>query len=364
MTVQDIISEIEKLAPLAYAEDFDNVGLLVGQSHTKVKGILIAHDTLEAVIDEAIDARCNLIISYHPIIFGGLKRITGSNYVERAVLKAIQHGICIYATHTALDNSFEGMNAMICKKIGLENRKVLLAQPDTIKKLVVHVPNDSLENVRHALFQAGGGTIGNYDNCSFTIAGKGSFKGNENSSPTVGEPGVTEWTDEMQLHITYPRHREKAVLKALFSSHPYEEVAYEITKLENKNQHIGIGMYGELKEELSEREFLRQLKETFNLQVIRHSALLGKPVKRVAVLGGSGAFGISAAKACKVDIFITGDLKYHDFFKAEGQIVLADIGHFETEQFTKELLYAFLIEKFPNFAVVLSKEETNPIQYT
>ena len=364
MTIQHITTAIEKLAPLAYAEDFDNVGLLVGNADTKVKGILIAHDTLESVIDEAIESNCNLIISYHPIIFKGLKRLTGKNYVERAVIKAIQNDIAIYATHTALDNSFDGMNAMICKKLGIQNRKVLIHQADTIKKLIVHVPKNSIETVRQALFMVGAGTIGNYDNCSFNIEGKGSFKGNEESNPTVGQKGETEWTDEIQLHMTYPVHRENQILKALFATHPYEEVAYEVSKIENKNQHIGIGMYGELEKPISEEDFLQHLKNKFNLSIIRHSNLLGKPIQKVAVLGGSGAFGISAAKACGADIYITGDLKYHDFFQAENKIILADIGHFETEQFTKELLYSYLTEKFHNFALVLSKKNTNPIQYT
>lgn len=364
MTVQNIINEIEKLAPLDYAEEFDNVGLLVGDKNVEVQGILIAHDCLESVVEEALEKKCNLIVSYHPILFKGLKRITGDTYVQKAVIKAVQHRICIYATHTALDNSFEGMNAMICKKIGLQNKKILIPQKKSIRKLTTYVPEESVSKVRQAIFRAGGGSIGNYDCCSFNIQGKGSFKGNENANPVLGTKGSLEWVDEIQLNITYPRHKEKALLNALFSTHPYEEVAYEITQIENNNQHIGIGMNGVLPKELSEKQFFAHLKETFNLKVIRHSRLLGKPIKRVAVLGGSGAFGIAAAKACKADVFVTGDLKYHDFFQAENQIILADIGHFETEQFTKELLYSYLIEKFPNFAIVLSKENTNPIQYT
>lgn len=364
MTVQNIIDEIEKLAPLDYAEEFDNVGLLVGDRDAEVQGILIAHDCLENVIEEALEKKCNLIISYHPILFKGLKRITGETYVQKAIIKAIQQRICIYATHTALDNSFEGMNAMICKKIGLQNRRILIHQKHSIRKLTTYVPEESATKVRQAIFKAGGGSIGNYDRCSFNIQGKGSFKGNENANPAMGTKGTLEWAEEIQLNVTYPRHKEKAILSALFSMHPYEEVAYEITQIENKNQHIGMGMSGTLPKELSEEQFLMHLKKTFNLKVIRHSHLLGKPIKKVAVLGGSGAFGITAAKACKADIFVTGDLKYHDFFQAENKIILADIGHFETEQFTKELLYSYLIEKFPNFAIVLSKENTNPIQYT
>lgn len=364
MKIKEVLQEIEKLAPLAYAEDFDNVGLLVGNKNAEVKGILIAHDALESVIEEAIEKKCNLIISYHPIIFKGLKSLTGKTYVERAVMKALKNDIAIYAIHTALDNSFEGMNAMICKKLNLKNRQVLMHQAKTIKKLVTYVPKKQADQVRQAIFDAGAGNIGNYDHCSFNIAGKGSFKGNENSNPTLGEKGKLHFEEEIQLNITFPKHRETAVISALKQAHPYEEVAYEIYQIENKNQHIGIGMIGERENPISEKEFLQELKNTFNLSIIRHSKLLNKEIKKIAVLGGSGSFGISAAKSAQADIFITGDLKYHDFFQAENQIVLADIGHYETEQFTKELLHSYLIEKFRNFAIVLSEENTNPIQYT
>lgn len=362
--IKDILTEIERLAPLDYAEDFDNVGLLVGDKNAKIKAVLIAHDTLENVVEEAIEKDCNLIISYHPIIFKGLKSLTGKNYVERAVIKAIKNDIAIYATHTALDNSFEGMNAMICQKLKLKNRQVLIPQPQTIKKLITYVPVKEADKVRQAIFDAGGGSIGNYDHCSFNTTGKGSFKGNEDSNPVIGERGKIHYEEELQLNITYPRHKELAVLKALHQSHPYEEVAFEIYQIENKNQHIGIGMYGELETPITEKDFLIQLKKTFNLNIVRHSSLPGKPIKRVAVLGGSGSFGINAAKAVGADIFVTGDLKYHDFFRAESQLILADIGHFETEQFTKELLHSYLIKKFSNFAIVLSDKNTNPIQYT
>lgn len=364
MKIRDIINAFEKWTPSAYAEDFDNVGLLVGRPDTEVTGILIAHDALEAVVDEAIEGNCNLIVCYHPIIFKGLKSLTGRTYVERAVMKALENKIAIYALHTALDNAYHGMNAKICEKLGLENQKILMHQKNTIKKLVTYVPSKDADRVRQAIFDAGAGNIGNYDLCSFNMEGRGSFRGNEDSNPQLGSRGELEWVEEVQLNITFPRHRESAVIAALKTAHPYEEVAYEITSLENNNQHIGIGMVGRLPEAMTEEEFLNHLKKVFNLKVIRHSALLGKSVERVAVLGGSGAFAIGAAKAAGADIFVTGDLKYHDFFQGEGKIVLADIGHFETEQFTKELLYSFLSEKYRNFAILLSKINTNPVLYT
>ncbi len=364
MQIKDVTRALEELAPLSYAEDFDNVGLLVGDYHAEVEGVLIAHDTLEEVVEEALEKKCNLIISFHPIIFKGLKSLTGKNYVERAVLKAIKNDIAIYATHTALDNSFKGVNAMMCEKLNLRHKRVLIPQANTIKKLVTYVPRKEADKVRQAIFKAGGGNIGNYDQCSFNIDGKGSFKGNEDSDPKVGKRGELRFEEETQLNITFPKDRQTAVLQALFRSHPYEEVAYEVTSLENKNQHIGIGMVGELEQEMEATAFLRRVKEVFKLSVIRHSRLLGRPVKKIAVLGGSGAFGIQAAKSCQADIYITGDLKYHDFFQAENQLILADIGHFESERFTKELIHTFLIKKFRNFAIVLSDKNTNPVQYT
>lgn len=364
MQIQSVIRELETLAPPDYAEDFDNVGLLTGDKTTEVKGVLVTLDTLTKTVDEAIENDCNLIVSFHPIIFKGLKSITGKTYVERTVIKAIQYNIAIYAIHTALDNSFEGVNAMICKKLNLTQRRVLAPQANTIKKLTTYVPVKDGDTVRQAIFKAGAGNIGNYDDCSFNVKGRGSFKGNAASNPVKGEKGNLHFEEETQLNITFARHNEPKVLEALFKAHPYEEVAYEITSLDNKNQHIGIGMTGELPDEIPEEKFLQNLKTTFNLNVVRHSSFLNKPVKTIAVLGGSGAFAIEHAKAAQADVYVTADLKYHDFFRAEDQILLADIGHYETEQFTKQLLYSFLTKKFRNFAIVLSEESTNPIQYT
>ncbi|MCX2836727.1 Nif3-like dinuclear metal center hexameric protein [Salinimicrobium sp. MT39] len=363
MLVKEIIRELEKFAPTAYAEDFDNVGLLTGSPGSEVSGILVTLDTLETVVDEAIEKNCNLIVAFHPIIFSGLKKLTGSNYVERAILKAIKNDIAIYAIHTALDNSFKGVNDMICEQLGLIERTILIPQPGTIKKLVTFAPKKNAAEVREALFAAGAGTIGNYDHCSFNVAGSGSFRGNEASNPVIGRKGETHYEEEMQIGVTFPKHLEKNILNALFDNHPYEEVAYEVTTLENPNQHIGMGMTGILKEEMEEKAFLEQVKKTFGSGCIRHSALLGKPIKKVAVLGGSGSFAINQAIAAGADIFITADLKYHDFYKAEQRLVLADVGHYESEQYTKTLLTTYLKKKFANFAVVLSNTETNPIKY-
>ncbi|PKA82267.1 dinuclear metal center YbgI/SA1388 family protein [Ulvibacter sp. MAR_2010_11] len=370
MKVKEVVQLLEDFAPLSYAEDFDNTGLLVGNSEVDVTGILVTLDTLESVVDEAISTNCNLIFSFHPIVFSGLKKITGKTYVERVVEKAIKNDIALFAIHTALDNSWNGVNAMICEKLNLTNKHILLPQKGTIKKLITFVPVTEAEKVREALFAVGAGEIGNYSNCSFSLKGTGSFHGNEASNPKIGERGMTHFEEEIQIGVTFQKHLEKAVLKALSQSHPYEEVAYEITTLENTNQHIGMGMVGELQTPLSEKAFLQHLKKTMNTQSIRHSAFLNKNIKKVAVLGGSGSFAIEAAKQAGADVFVSADFKYHDFFKAEKSILLADIGHYESEQYTKDLLVAVLNKKITNFApalsaarVVKSEINTNPISY-
>ncbi len=363
MTIRDVTNILEEWAPLPYAEDFDNVGLLVGDASFKLTNVLVTHDALESVVQEAIDKNCNLIICFHPILFSGLKRIVGSNYVEKSILKAIKNDIAIYALHTALDNVSYGVNYGMAKALDLINTQILIPKKEHIRKLVTYVPHDSLETVKNALFKVGAGQIGNYDQCSFGIAGEGSFRASEKANPTVGSAGIQHKEPETQLHITYEKHFESKVLKSLFANHPYEEVAYEITPLQNNLQNVGLGMVGDLKESISEIDFLKLVKKTFKTGGIRHSELRNKPIKRVAVLGGSGAFGISQAIRSKADIYITADLKYHDYYKAEKRIILADIGHFESERFTKNIIADYLTEKMRNFAVVLSEENTNPINY-
>jgi dinuclear metal center YbgI/SA1388 family protein len=363
MKVKEVISLLEELAPLSYAEGFDNTGLLVGDANATISGVLVTLDTLENVVDEAIEKNCNLIVSFHPIIFSGLKKITGKTYVERVVQKAIKNDIAIFSNHTALDNSWNGVNAMICEKLGLKNRAILIPQHGTIKKLITFVPSKDADKVRNALFEAGGGNIGNYENCSFNIKGSGSFKGNEASNPVIGKKGEIHFEEETQIGITFAKHIQNNILKALFETHPYEEVAYEITTLENPNQNLGMGMIGQLEKPMSETEFLQFLKVTMKTDCVRHSALLRKQIQRVAVLGGSGSFAIENAKNTGADAFISADFKYHDFFKAENALLLADIGHYESEQFTKDLIHSFLKKKMTNFAVLLSQINTNPISY-
>ncbi len=363
MTIHEITDLLEELAPLSYAEEFDNVGLLVGNPKQEVSGILVTLDTLEVVVEEAIAKNCNLIVSFHPIIFKGLTKITGRNYVERTVFKAIQNDIAIYSIHTALDNSPIGVNAKICEVLGVQNPKILIPKQGTIKKLTTYVPLAKADDLRNYLFDAGGGTIGNYSQCSFNVAGTGTFNAGENAHPTIGEKGSMHQEKEVQLSMTFPSHREAKLLATLFREHPYEEVAYEVNTLDNTNQNLGMGMIGTLKKPISEIDFLNHLKQSMHAKGIRHSKLLDKPVQRVAVLGGSGAFAIKEAKKAGADIFVTADVKYHQFYEAESKLVIADIGHFETEQFTKNLLVAFLTKKIPNFAVTLAESKTNPIKY-
>lgn len=363
MKIKDIIAVLEEMAPLAYAEDFDNVGLLTGNANDDTTGVLVCHDALESVIDEAISKNCSMVVCFHPILFSGLKKITGKNYVERAVIKAIKNDIAIYAVHTALDNHKQGVNKIVCNHLGLKNTKILVPKEGFIRKLVTYTISENHEELRNALFNAGAGNIGNYENCSFNSQGLGTYQGNEGSNPEIGEPGEFVEGKEIKIEVTFEKHLESRILKALFNNHVYEEVAYEIYSLNNHHQNIGLGMTGELEQPMEEQEFLKFVKDKMKAPGIRHSAYTGKPVKKVAVLGGSGSFAIKNAIAAGADAFLTADLKYHQFYEAEGKLLLADIGHYESERYTKNYIVDYLTKKIPNFAFILSEENTNPVKY-
>jgi dinuclear metal center YbgI/SA1388 family protein len=363
MKIKEIITVLEEMAPLAYAEDFDNVGLLVGNQEAEATGVLVCHDALENIIDEAIAKKCNLVICFHPILFSGLKKITGKNYVERAIIKAIKNDIAIYAVHTALDNHQEGVNKIFCDALGLINTKILIPKQNFIRKLVTYTIPENAEEVRNAMFDAGAGMIGNYENCSFNSKGIGTYMGNEHSNPQVGERFEFVQGDEIKIEVTFEKHLENKILKALFKSHAYEEIAYEIYDLQNKHQNIGLGMIGELKNPMKEKEFLLFAKEKMQADGIRHSNFIGKEVKKIAVLGGAGSFAIKNAIQAGADVFLTADLKYHQFYEAENQLLLADIGHFESERYTKNYIVEYLRKKILNFAVILSEENSNPVKY-
>lgn len=363
MKIREVISKIEKRIPLQQAEDFDNVGLLCGSWDRNVSGILICHDALENVVDEAIQKNCNLIVCFHPIIFSGLKSLTGKNYVERAVVKAIENKIAIYAIHTAFDNDFFGVNYGICNQLGLKNLKILQPKKNTLKQLTVFVPKEYTEKVREALFAAGAGSIGFYDEYSFTVNGDGTFRPVEGSDPFSGQQGVRENADEDMISVIFEDYKQGQVVSAMKNAHPYEEVAHQVYGLDNTNQYVGLGMYGDFEEPLDEKDFLETVKGKFNLEVIRHSGFNHKKIKRVGVLGGSGAGGIRSALSKKCDAYLTGDVKYHDFFLAESKMLICDIGHFESEQFVTQQLFEIFSQKFTTFAISKSIEKTNPVNY-
>jgi dinuclear metal center YbgI/SA1388 family protein len=363
ITIKAVIDYLESIAPRPYQEPYDNSGLLVGDPSTAIKGIIVTLDCLEDVVQEAIDRDCNLIVAHHPIVFKGLNRFNGNNYVERTLIKAIKNDIAIYAIHTNLDNIHLGVNRKICEKIGLKNSRILLPKKDTLCKLVTFIPKENAETVLSALHEAGAGHIGNYKNCSFSVEGTGTFMPDEYAKPHIGQPQNQEYVKEVRAEIIFPTYLEGKILEALRKSHPYEEVAYYISTLANENQEVGSGMIGELETPMEPLDFLTGLKKSMGLTIIRHTFLIDKPIKKVAVCGGAGSFLLSNAIQAGADVFVTADFKYHEFFDADGRIIIADIGHYESEVFTKELLEDVLTKKLPNFAINFSKTVTNPISY-
>jgi dinuclear metal center YbgI/SA1388 family protein len=363
MKIKEITQFLEGIAPLNYQESYDNSGLIVGDEDTQVTSVLICLDSVEEVIEEAISNDCNLIIAHHPIIFSGLKKLNGKNYIERTIIKAIKNDIAIYAIHTNLDNIKGGVSSKIADKLGLKNQQILSPKRDLLRKLEVYVPKENVEEVQNALFSSGAGSIGDYKNCSFQSVGVGTFLPSEDASPKVGEKGKQERVEEIKIEVIFPKNIEKSLLNKMKNAHPYEEVAYQIYLLDNVFPQVGSGIVGELKEEVDSEEFLEILKRTMNTDCIRHTKLVRSTIRKVAVCGGSGSFLLNNAKGVGADIFITSDFKYHEFFTAENNIIIADVGHYESEQFTKELIYDLLINNFSKFAVLLSKINTNPINY-
>lgn len=363
LKIKDITDHLEAFAPPAYQESYDNSGLLTGSPYQEVSGVLITLDCTEPVVDEAIERGCNLIVAHHPIIFKGLKKLTGSSYVERTVIKAIKHDIGIYAIHTNLDNVQNGVNKKICEKIGLINVRILQPKSQTLTKLVTFIPSEHAGTVLTALYAAGAGQIGNYENCSFSVEGRGTFKPNEYAHPSIGQKKVQEVVAETRVEVIFPSYLQTKVLEALKKAHPYEEVAFYLTPLTNQNQEVGSGMIGELASAQEPSEFLKRLKNSMDLKVIRHTRLLDQPITKVAVCGGAGSFLLPQARQAGAQIYISADFKYHEFFDAEDNITIADIGHYESEVFTRELLAEVLTKKFPTFAINFSRTVTNPISY-
>lgn len=363
MQLRELIAHLESLAPLDYQEPYDNSGLLVGSPDKQISRALISLDCTEEVVEEAVNTGCDVIISHHPIVFKGLKRLTGANYVERVIIKAIKHDIALYAIHTNLDNVEGGVNDKIAEHLDLQHTRILRPKGGLLNKLAVYVPTSHAEQVRTALFSAGAGHIGNYEECSFNVEGYGTFRAGESTTPFSGNRGQRHREEEVRVEVVFPADRERTILQRLMKAHPYEEVAYDLYQLQNKHRGVGSGVIGRLEAPLSEKDFLLFLKNRLGAKVIRHTALIEKPVVQVAVCGGAGGFLLPDAIRAGADVFITADYKYHEFFDAEQKIVIADVGHFESEQFTQQLLLEVIQKKFPTFAVRLTGIDTNPIKY-
>ncbi len=363
MILSEITSYLNSQIPLSLQESYDNCGLLIGNSNEEISGALICVDLTEEVMDEAIEKKCNLIISHHPLIFSGIKSLTGITETEKLVIRAIQNKIAVFAIHTNLDNHYDGVNQILCSKLGIMDAEILKPMPDKLRKLVTFCPSSHAEQVRDALFEAGAGQIGNYDSCSYSTAGEGTFRALVGANPFVGELGKLHNEPELRIETIFPSYLESDVIKALKKAHPYEEVAFDVYPLTNLHHRIGAGMIGNLTQAVDAEEFLIFVKKILNLGCIRHTNLKNKKIQRIAICGGSGSFLIKDAISCNADIYMTGDIKYHDFFIPENKMILADIGHYESEQFTKELIYTFLNKKFTTFALFISGTNTNPVNY-
>lgn len=363
MKIKDVIKYLESIAPPIYQETYDNSGLLVGSPKSDLTGILVTLDVTEKVIDEAVQNGLNMIVAHHPLIFKGVKKITGAHWVERCIISAIKNDIAIYAIHTNLDNVSQGVNAKIAERLNLTNTKILNPKSSTLSKLVTFVPKENTDTVLKAMYSAGAGEIGNYDHCSFMSEGEGTFRPGDQSNPTLGSHGVDETVSENRLEVIFPSFKSGQVIAALKQSHPYEEVAYYLSGLDNKNQDVGSGIVGELKEPMETSAFLQNLKLTMQTDVIRHTPIHKNKVKKIAICGGAGSFLLGKSKSVNADVFITGDFKYHEFFEADNDIIIADIGHYESEQFTKELLYDFIRKEFSDLNILESKTRTNPVHY-
>ncbi|QHL86455.1 Nif3-like dinuclear metal center hexameric protein [Nibribacter ruber] len=362
--IKEVIQVMERYAPPAYQESYDNASLQVGNPDAQVTGVLVTLDCTEEVVQEALDRGCNFIVAHHPVIFKALKSLTGKTPVERILLKALQHNIAIYACHTNLDHVHNGVNAKLCQKLGIENTRILQPKPQLLTKLETYVPLEDTEKVLDALHAAGAGQIGEYSDCSFRITGTGRFTPSAHANPHIGEPCKTEETIENKIEVIFPSYKQQQIMRALLQAHPYEEVAHYLVALQNENQEVGAGMVGELKEAMTAEAFVQHVKESLEITTFKHTAWPETPIKRVAVCGGAGSFLIQNAKAAGAQVFLTADLKYHEFFDAGTQMALVDVGHYESEVYTKELFYDILIKTFSNFAVNLSYTNTNPVRHS
>ena len=363
MKLKDLTKFLDTAVPLSFQEGYDNAGLQVGSPEKEISSALLTLDVTEEVLDEAGYAGSDVIISHHPVIFGGLKQLSGKNATERIILKAIKQDVAIYSAHTNLDVLENGVSRKMAEKLGLKNVKVLVPLRNRLLKLVVFIPVEHLEKVREAVFSAGAGVIGGYEKCGFVTTGDGSFMPGDDTKPFTGEKGKLHYEKEVRFETVLFAHMKGRVVRALLEAHPYEEVAYDLYPLENDNVRTGMGCTGEFTEPLSEKEFLKLLGSVFSAKGIKYSKPTGKEIRKVALCGGAGGQLINEAIASGAGAYVTGDIRYHSFFEAGSKILLADIGHFESEKFSTEILYDLIIKKFPTFALRFSEVNTNPINY-
>ena len=363
MKIKEIVSALERFAPLPLQDGFDNAGLQIGLTEAEATGALLCLDVTEAVLDEAIGLGSNLVIAHHPLLFKGCKSITGRDYVERCILKAIKNDIVIYAAHTNMDNAWGGVNFKIAEKLGLKNVRVLEPKEEALVKLVTYVPVAQAEEVRNVLFAAGCGCIGRYDSCSYNVEGSGTFRAQEGTHPYCGAVGELHTEAEVRIETIVPAYRKAEAVRALLKVHPYEEPAFDLYPLQNTWQQAGAGVIGELEKPETELEFLKRVKKTFEVECLRHNKLMGREIQTVALCGGAGAFLLPLAIRQRADVFLTGEIKYHEFFGHEGEILLAETGHYESEQYTKEIFYTIIRDLFPSLDVQQTRVNTNPIKY-
>jgi dinuclear metal center YbgI/SA1388 family protein len=364
--ISKILEQLQILAHPSLQESYDNAGLIAGELQNPCTGVMCCLDVTEDVLEECMQTGSNLIVAHHPVIFSPLKKLRPISFSEKILIKAIKNDIAIYAIHTNYDNVYSGVNLALSKKIGLKMHDLRILEPkgDKIAKLYTFIPPEFEAKLKKGLFEAGAGTIGKYSECSFSTSGRGNFKPMEGTNPFIGKSGgITEEVKETKLEVIFPIWLKSEIIAALKENHPYEEVAYEIILTENEHQEIGSGMIGQIHEEINEHQFLELIRKNLEVPMLRHSAKTGRLIKKVAFCGGAGSFLISKAIKAGADAFLTADLKYHDFFAADSKLILIDIGHFESEIASIDYLCTYLRRKFPTFAVLHSKVNTNPVHY-
>ncbi len=346
----EITNVLEELAPIELAESWDNVGLLLGDSTQDIHNIMITLDITPDVVEEAIETKADLIIAHHPMIFKPLNRIIEDKSIGTLIRKLIKNDICVYTSHTNLDITWGGLNDLLASKIGLENIGVLdELHTKKLKKIVVFIPKGYEEKVRDAMTEAGAGWIGDYSDCTYLTKGIGAFKPREGTKPFIGSEGTLEKVEEYRLETLVSEEKVSPVVEAMIASHPYEEVAYDIIPLEVKGQSLGLGRIGTLKKEVIFIDFINKVKEVLAIQHLRYIGNENKSISKVAICTGSGGTLLSNCIHHNVDIYITGELKYHDAqFAQEAGLNVILAGHFETENIIGELLTEFLNKKFEN----------------